>query len=109
MNCFGQQDKNPYLWSMVNDNEPDNILSKLSRLMLSYNMAEGFGLQEHQKAIINKIRGVLNVNVELPQIYSFGEENQPRVLPTIWNSLKRAKTSLTSMSETRFALLSAIR
>lgn len=61
---------------MVNDNEPDNILSKLSRLMLSYNMAEGFGLQEHQKAIINKIRGVLNVNVELPQIYSFGEENQ---------------------------------
>ena len=76
VNCFGQQDKNPYLWSMVNDNEPDNILSKLSRLMLSYNMAEGFGLQEHQKAIINKIRGVLNVNVELPQIYSFGEENQ---------------------------------
>ena len=76
VNCFGQQDKNPYLWSMVNENEPDNILSKLSRLMLSYNMAEGFGLQEHQKAIINKIRGVLNVNVELPQIYSFGEENQ---------------------------------
>ena len=76
VNCFGQQDKNPYLWSMVNDNKPDNILSKLSRLMLSYNMAEGFGLQEHQKAIINKIRGVLNVNVELPQIYSFGEENQ---------------------------------
>ena len=76
VNCFGQQDKNPYLWSMVNDNKPDNILSKLSRLMLSYNMAEGFGLQEHQKAIINKIRGVLNVNVELPQIYSLGEENQ---------------------------------
>ena len=76
VNCFAQQDKNPYLWSMVNDYEPGHILSKLSRLMLSYNMAEGFGLQEQQKTIITKIKSLLNVNVELPQIYSFGEENQ---------------------------------
>lgn len=76
VNCFGQQEKNPYLWSMVNDYESDHILSKLSRLMLSYNMAEGFGLQEQQKTIITKIKSLLNVNVELPQIYSFGEENQ---------------------------------
>lgn len=76
VNCFGQQKKNSYLWSMVNDYEPGHILNKLSRLMLSYNMAEGFGLQEHQKTIISKIKSILNVNVELPQIYSFGEENQ---------------------------------
>ncbi len=76
VNCFGQQEKNPYLWSMVNDYESGHILSKLSRLMLSYNMAEGFGLQEQQKTIITKIKSLLNVNVELPQIYSFGEENQ---------------------------------
>ena len=76
VNCFGQQEKNPYLWSMVNDYESGHILSKLSRLMLSYNMAEGFGLQENQKNIITKIKSLLNVNVELPQIYSFGEENQ---------------------------------
>ena len=76
INCFGQQEKNPYLWSMVNDYESGHILSKLSRLMLSYNMAEGFGLQEQQKTIITKIKSLLNVNVELPQIYSFGEENQ---------------------------------
>lgn len=76
VNCFGQQEKNPYLWSMVNDYESGHILSKLSRLLLSYNMAEGFGLQEQQKTIITKIKSLLNVNVELPQIYSFGEENQ---------------------------------
>ena len=76
VNCFGQQEKNPYLWSMVNEHESGHILSKLSRLMLSYNMAEGFGLQEHQKNIITKIKSLLNVNVELPQIYSFGEEDQ---------------------------------
>lgn len=76
VNCFGQQEKNPFLWSMVNDYEAGHILNKLSRLMLSYNMAEGFGLQELQKAVIKKIKSLLNVNVELPQIYSFGEENQ---------------------------------
>lgn len=76
VNCFGQQDRNQYLWEMVHDHEPQHILNKLSRLMLSYNMAEGFGLQEQQKTIINKIKSLLNVNVELPQIYSFGEENQ---------------------------------
>lgn len=76
VNCFGQQEKNSYLWAMVNDYEPGHILNKLSRLMLSYNMAEGFGLQEHQKTIISKIKSILNVNVELPQIYSFGEEDQ---------------------------------
>jgi len=76
VNCFGQQEKNQYLWSMVNGYESSHILNKLSRLMLSYNMAEGFGLQEQQKTIITKIKSLLNVNVELPQIYSFGEENQ---------------------------------
>ncbi len=76
VNSLGQQDKNAYLWNMVSNHEPGNILNKLSRLMLSYNMAEGFGLQEQQKNIITKIKGLLNLNIELPQIYSFGEEDQ---------------------------------
>lgn len=76
VNSLGQQEKNTYLWNMINEYEKNHILNKLSRLMLSYNMAEGFGLQEHQKNIIIKIKSLLNVNVELPQIYSFGEENQ---------------------------------
>lgn len=76
VNCFGQQDKNDFLWAMVGQYEPSHILNKLSRLMLSCNMVEGFGLQEQQKAIITKIKTLLNVNVELPQIYSFGEEDQ---------------------------------
>lgn len=84
VNCFGQQHKNAYLWSMINEYDSQHILSKLSRLMLSYNMADGFGLQEHQKSIIQKIKGLLNVNLELPQIYSFGEEDQ----------LKEFKTSI---------------
>lgn len=76
VNCFGQKDKNPFLWDMIGKHDSSDILNRLSRLMLSYNMADGFGLQEHQKAIITKIKHLLNVNVELPQIYSFGEENQ---------------------------------
>ncbi len=76
VNCFGQPEKNEFLWNVCHQYDNDHILSKLSRLMLSYNMAEGFGLQEHQKTIITKIKSLLNVNIELPKIYSFGEENQ---------------------------------
>lgn len=76
VNCFNQPEKNGFLWETSQQYEKDDILSKLSRLMLSYNMAEGFGLQEHQQAIITKIKGLLNVNIELPKIYSFGEEDQ---------------------------------
>lgn len=76
VNCFGQPKKNEFLWNMYKHYTSDHILSKLSRLMLSYNMADGFGLQEQQKSIINKIKSLLNVNIELPTIYSFGEENQ---------------------------------
>ncbi len=76
VNCFGQPRKNDYLYEIIRSYESDNILSKLSRLMLSYNMMDGFGLQEHQQPIISKIKSILNVNVELPKIYSFGEEDQ---------------------------------
>ncbi len=76
VNCLGLPEKNDFLWTICHQYDNENILSKLSRLMLSYNMAEGFGLQEHQQAIISKIKGLLNVNIELPTIYSFGEEDQ---------------------------------
>lgn len=76
VNCFNQPEKNDFLWEISHQYEKENILSKLSRLMLSYNMADGFGLQDHQQAIIAKIKGLLNVNIELPKIYSFGEEDQ---------------------------------
>ena len=76
VNCFGQPEKNEFLWKICHQYDNEHILSKLSRLMLSYNMAEGFGLQEHQSTIITKIKGLLNVNIELPKIYSFGEEDQ---------------------------------
>ncbi len=76
VNCFGEQDKNEFLWRVLHEYSDDYILSKLSRLMLSYNMAEGFGLQEQQRLIISKIKSLLNVNMELPEIYAFGEEDQ---------------------------------
>lgn len=76
VNCFGIAEKNPFLWEICNTYEHDHILARLSRLMLSYNLAEGFGLFEHQRDIIGKIKDLLNVNVELPVIYSFGEEDQ---------------------------------
>ncbi len=76
VNCFGLPEKNEFLWDICHQYDNEHILSKLARLMLSYNMAEGFGLQEHQQTIITKIKSLLNVNIELPKIYSFGEEDQ---------------------------------
>lgn len=76
VNCLGMAEKDGFLWEMSTAYEHDHILARLSRLMLSYNMAEGFGLQDFQQAIIAKIKSLLNVNVELPKIYSFGEEDQ---------------------------------
>ncbi len=76
VNCLGRPEKNPFLWSLCNEYDRDHILSKLARLMLSYNMAEDFVLYDFQKAVLAKIKGLLNVNVELPTVYSFGEESQ---------------------------------
>ena len=84
VNCLGRAEKNPFLWNVCNEYDRDHILSRLARLMLSYNMAEGFVLYDFQKAVVAKIKGLLNVNVELPKVYSFGEESQ----------LKEFKTSI---------------
>ncbi len=76
LNSIGLQKKNEFLWSVLTDYSDDYILNKLSRLVLSYNMADGFDLQEQQKLIIARIKDLLNIKGELPEIYSFGEEDQ---------------------------------
>ncbi len=76
VNSFGKQENNSYLWELISSYETGHIIWQLARLMLSYNMADGFGLQEFRNDIISKIRGLLNINIELPKIYSFGHEDQ---------------------------------
>ena len=76
INSLGRPEKNAFLWDITSAYTHDHILSRLARLMLSYNMAEGFALHDFQQAIVAKIKSLLNVNVELPKIYSFGEEDQ---------------------------------
>lgn len=76
VNSFGKQENNSYLWDLISDYDSSHIVGQLARLMLSYNMADGFGLQEHQNDIISKIKSLLNINIELPKVYSFGQEDQ---------------------------------
>lgn len=76
INSLGQPDKNAFLWNITTAYAHDDILARLARLMLSYNMAGGFALHDFQEAIVAKLKSLLNVNVELPKIYSFGEEDQ---------------------------------
>lgn len=76
INSIGRREKNDFLWNICSTYAHDHILAKLARLMLSYNMAEGFALHDFQQAIVAKLKSLLNVNVELPKIYSFGEEDQ---------------------------------
>ena len=79
--CLGRADLNSFLWNICNTYSHDK-LGKLSRLMLSYNLAEGFALNDYQEAVVAKIKSLLNVNVTLPKIYSFGEETQQREFKT---------------------------
>ncbi len=76
VNWFGKQDKNDMLWCIINNPESNPVLKKLARLTLSYNMSDGFGFQNQEQIINNKMKSLLNINVELPKIYSFGEEGQ---------------------------------
>lgn len=78
VNSFGKQENNGYLWDLISSYETGHIIWQLARLMLSYNMADGFGLQEFQNNIITQIKSLLNINIELPKIYSFGQEDQLR-------------------------------
>lgn len=76
LNSFGQQDKNQFLWEITSKYSTDHVLHKLAQLMLSYNLVDGFGLQNEQGVIRDKIKKLLNLNVELPETYTFGEESQ---------------------------------
>ncbi|MDE6718184.1 MAG: ATP-binding protein, partial [Muribaculaceae bacterium] len=76
VNSMGKQENNEYLWNLVGRYNSGHIIGKLARLMLSYNMADGFGLQSHREEITDQIKSLLNINVKLPKIYSFGEEGQ---------------------------------
>lgn len=76
VNSFGKNENNDYLWDLTKTYDSGHVVGKLARLMLSYNMANGFGLQEHQKSIRDKIKELLHINIELPVIYSFGQESQ---------------------------------
>lgn len=76
INSIGRAEKNDFLWNICTSYSRDHLLCKLARLMLSYNMADGFALHDFQQAIVAKLKSLLNVNVELPKLYSFGEEDQ---------------------------------
>lgn len=78
LNSMGKQENNSYLWDLVSHYGPGHIVGKLARLMLSYNMADGFNLSEHQNSILSEIRQLKNINIEIPVIYSFGQENQTK-------------------------------
>jgi hypothetical protein len=73
---LGVQQSNDFLWEVQQKYSDNYLLYKLSKLALSYNMLDGFGMQEQQKLILNKMKGLLNITAELPEIYSFGEEDQ---------------------------------
>ena len=76
INSIGRSEKNEFLWNICSSYSSDHLLCKLARLMLSYNMSDGFALHDFQQAIVAKLKSLLNVNVELPKLYSFGEEDQ---------------------------------
>ncbi len=76
VNWFGRQEKNDVLWGIINNQETNLILKKLARLVLSFNLSDGFGFQNQQNIISSKMKSLLNINVEMPNILSFGEEDQ---------------------------------
>lgn len=78
VNSLGKQENNSYLWDLTTRYNSGHILGKLARLALSYNMADGFDLADYRSSVISSIKTLLNISIAIPEIYSFGQEDQVR-------------------------------
>ena len=73
--CLDRPEKNEYLWN-VSRAEEYKQLSGLAQLVLAYNMLENFNLSAHQSEIRKKMMEQLHLDIDVPVVYSFGQESQ---------------------------------
>ena len=78
---LGDKKENAFLWETLRTAENEQIIS-LARLVLSYNLLDGFDMHAEKEEIRRRISRTLNMHIELPRQYSFGTEGQQREFKT---------------------------
>lgn len=72
--CLGREEHNTFLWDICQGQQKH--LAELSKLVLSYNLLNGFGMPQQKDAIHKKINEMLKLKMEMPELYTFGHEDQ---------------------------------
>ena len=78
---LGNKRENDFLWETLRTAENEQIIS-LARLVLSYNLLDGFDMQAEKEEIRRRISSTLNMHIDLPRQYNFGTEDQQREFKT---------------------------
>ena len=73
--CIDCPGKNEFLWKMSVEAKDDR-LSSIARLVLAYNLMDGFDMYEQKEMIRKKINDILNITLHYEKPMYFGREDQ---------------------------------
>ncbi|MDR0894174.1 MAG: ATP-binding protein [Prevotellaceae bacterium] len=75
LNCMNKSDRNEQLWNVMHTTENRKI-EQLARFVLANNLLKSCDVILEQEEISKKIIELLDMGIRLPQLYSFGSEDQ---------------------------------
>lgn len=73
--CLDHEEQNPYLWNILVTTTNER-LRKIVKLVLSFNMLNGFSMFEEKEAIRSKLNEILNIDMKTERPVYFGREDQ---------------------------------
>lgn len=74
IDCIGKPEQNEFLWKIIHTT-PNLRLKQIARLVLSYNMLEGFNLHEERESIKSKLNEILKIEMKTESPRYFGRED----------------------------------
>ena len=75
ISCLDNEEQNPFLWDILATTNNER-LCKIVKLVLSFNMLNGFSMFEEKEAIRSKLNEILNIDMKTERPVYFGREDQ---------------------------------
>lgn len=93
--CLDHEEQNPFLWNIMATTTNERLL-KIVKLVLSFNMLNGFSMFEEKEAIRSKLNEILNIDMKTERPVYFGREDQHTEFKTslVYPASNRMKADL---------------
>lgn len=75
VSCIDHAEQNPFLWQTLQQAESERV-GNLARLVLAYNLLDGFSMYEEKDHIRQQLNALLNIEIKSHELQYFGREDQ---------------------------------